>query len=246
MTHKILFVDDEANLLSAMERQFRKQYEVDIALGAEKGLEAVSHNGSYAVIVSDFRMPGLNGVEFLAKVRELAPDSTRMMLTGHADLKTAMEAVNEGHIFRFLTKPCPPEVMGKALESGVSQYRLINAERELLEKTLNGSIKVLTQILSLLNPEAFGRASRISRYVREVALALSPPGMAGGNRGHAFANRLHHAAAGYFGQALQGATAQRRGGKATRDSPPHRRRFAQTHSQAGRGLRNYRLPGKAL
>ena len=175
MPYKILFVDDEANILSAMERQFRKQYEVDIALGGERGLKAIARNGSYAVIVSDFRMPGLNGVEFLAKVRGLAPDSTRMMLTGHADLKTAMEAVNEGHIFRFLTKPCPPEVMGQALASGVSQYRLINAERELLEKTLNGSIKILTQILSLLNPEAFGRASRLARYVREVALALKAP-----------------------------------------------------------------------
>ena len=175
MIPKILFVDDDANILSALQRQFRKQYRVDTAQGGEQGLEVVSHKGPFAVIISDFSMPGMNGVEFLARVRDLAPDSVRMMLTGHADLHTAMEAVNEGHIFRFLTKPCPPEVMGKALESGVNQYRLVHAEKELLEQTLSGSIKVLTQILSLLNPEAFGRASRITRYVREVALALKLP-----------------------------------------------------------------------
>lgn len=175
MTHKILFVDDDANILAALQRQFRKIYQVDTAQGGSQGLGAVSQNGPYAVIVSDFRMPGMDGVEFLSKLQDVAPDSVRMMLTGHADLHTAMEAVNEGHIFRFLTKPCSPEAMGKALELGVKQYRLVNAEKELLEKTLSGSIKVLTQILSLLNPEAFGRASRLSRYVREVALTLKLP-----------------------------------------------------------------------
>ena len=95
-----------------------------------------------------------------------------MLLTGYADVQTAIEAVNEGNIFRFLTKPCPPDVLFKALLAGIEQYRLITAERELLEETLNGSIKVLSEVLSLLNPEAFGRASRVSRYVKEIALQM--------------------------------------------------------------------------
>jgi response regulator RpfG family c-di-GMP phosphodiesterase len=95
-----------------------------------------------------------------------------MMLTGNADLPTAISAVNEGNIFRFLTKPCEQLALIRALSDGVRQYQLITAEREVLEKTLRGSIKVLTEILHLLNPEAFGRASRITRYARKVATAM--------------------------------------------------------------------------
>ncbi|MBM4283724.1 MAG: response regulator [Deltaproteobacteria bacterium] len=175
MSAKILFVDDDAHLLAAMQRQLRRFFEVDAALGPHQGLEAVSSGGPYAVIVSDLRMPGMDGIRFFARVKELSPDSVRIMLTGNADLTAAIEAVNEGHIFRFLTKPCPPEVLTKALEMGLNQHRLVLAERELLEKTLSGGIQVLTQILSLINPEAFGRASRITRYVREVAFVVKAP-----------------------------------------------------------------------
>src|SRR3989304_7745085 len=91
-----------------------------------------------------------------------------MMLTAYADQQTALDAVNEGHIFRFMTKPCPPEVFARALEAGVAQYRLITAEHELLSHTLSGSIKVLTDVLGLVNPAAFGRASRVHRLVRQL------------------------------------------------------------------------------
>lgn len=172
MTEKILFVDDDPNLLASYQRQLRKQFTIETASDGAQGLEAVTQHGPYAVIVSDFRMPGMDGIEFLCRVREKAPDSVRMMLTGCADVKTAVEAVNEGNIFRFLTKPCPPDALFKSLLAGMGQYHLITAERELLEKTLNGSIKVLSEVLSLLNPEAFGRASRVSRVVKEIALEL--------------------------------------------------------------------------
>ena len=95
-----------------------------------------------------------------------------MMLTGNADLHAAVEAVNQGHIFRFLTKPCATEVLVAALDTGIAQYRLVTAERELLEKTLRGIIKVLGEMLALLNPEAFGRASRITRHVKDIALRM--------------------------------------------------------------------------
>jgi response regulator RpfG family c-di-GMP phosphodiesterase len=83
-----------------------------------------------------------------------------------------LEAVNEGHIFRFMTKPCPAEHFAKALEAGLAQYRLIVAERELLSKTLSGSVKMLTDVLSLVSPIAFGRASRIRGLTRQIAQAL--------------------------------------------------------------------------
>ena len=168
MSDKILFVDDDSNLLASFQRQLRNQFTVDISPDGQHGLESITRQGPYAAIVSDFRMPGMDGVQFLSRAREVAPDSVRMLLTGYADVQTAIEAVNEGNIFRLLTKPCPPETLTRALTAGIKQYQLVTAERELLEKTLSGSIKVLSEVLSLLNPEAFGRASRITRYVREI------------------------------------------------------------------------------
>ena len=169
MSDKILFVDDDSNLLASFQRQLRNQFTVDISPDGQQGLESITHQGPYATIVSDFRMPGMDGVQFLSRAREVAPDSVRMLLTGYADVQTAIEAVNEGNIFRLLTKPCPPDTLTKALTAGIKQYQLVTAERELLEKTLSGSIKVLSEVLSLVNPEAFGRAARITRYVRQIA-----------------------------------------------------------------------------
>jgi hypothetical protein len=97
------------------------------------------------------------------------------MLTGDADLSAAMAAVNEGKIFQFLTKPCPSEMLTRTLESALEQHRLITAERELLENTLRGSIGVLSEILGLVNPQAFSRAQRIRRYVQHIVETLNLP-----------------------------------------------------------------------
>lgn len=175
MDEKILAVDDERNILDAIQRQMRKNFHVETALGPEKGLAAVTHRGPYAVVISDLRMPKMDGVQFLARVRGIAPDTVRIMLTGNADLENAIQAVNEGNIFRFLTKPCDPEILEKVIQLGIEQYRLITAERELLQKTLKGSINVLNKVLSLVNPEAFGRSSRIKRYVKQIAEKLKVP-----------------------------------------------------------------------
>ena len=168
MTEKILFVDDDSNLLASYQCQLRGKYTVDTSPDGQQGLDAISSRGPYTVIVSDYRVPGMDGVQFLSRAREITPDSVRVLLTGYADLQTSIEAVNEGNIFRLLTKPCPPEVLIKALIAGIRQYQLVTAERELLEKTLSGSIKVLSEVLSLVNPEAFGRASRIARYSSQI------------------------------------------------------------------------------
>ncbi len=168
MSRKVLLVDDDPNILQGFKRQLRKQFQIETALGGKEGLEAVVKNGPFDVIVSDMQMPGMDGIQFLDAVRKIAPESVRMMLTGNADQKTAMDAVNDGHIFRFLTKPCAPEAFTKALEAGIEQYRLITAEHELLSKTLSGSVSVLTEVLSLVNPTAFGHAARVRRLVRQI------------------------------------------------------------------------------
>jgi len=168
----ILAVDDDPNLLVAIKRQFRGEYNVVTAEGGAEGLRLISKHSPFAVVVSDMRMPEMNGIQFLAQVSKLSPDTTRVMLTGNADLDTAMHAVNEGNIFRFLVKPCHKTTMSWAIDSAVKQYRLVKAERELLEGTLKGSIQVLTDILASVNPVAFSRTSRVQKYVRQIAQHL--------------------------------------------------------------------------
>jgi response regulator RpfG family c-di-GMP phosphodiesterase len=175
MLRRILCVDDDARILQGLERQFRKTFEIQTALGPELGLQAIAQDGPFAVVVSDLRMPGMNGIEFLTRVRQTTPDTVRVMLTGEADLSAAISAVNEGRIFQFLSKPCPPEMLTRTLESALEQYRLVTAERELLESTLRSSIGVMSEILSLVNPPAFGRASRIRRYVQHITEHLNLP-----------------------------------------------------------------------
>ncbi len=175
MVKRILFVDDDPRVLQAFERQFYKQFEIRTAIGPEVGLQVLASDGPFAAVVSDLRMPGMNGIEFLTRVRQNAPDTVRVMLTGDADLSAAMSAVNEGKIFQFLTKPCPSDMLVRTLESALEQHRLITAERELLENTLRGSIGVLSEILGLVNPQAFSRAQRIRRYVQHIVETLNLP-----------------------------------------------------------------------
>jgi len=170
---KILIVDDEKNLLAGLERQLRGTFNIVTAESGQNGLRAIEEKGPFAVIISDMRMPEMNGIQFLVKASELCPDSVRMMLTGNADLETAMHAVNEGNIFRFLTKPCQKETMEWILADGIKQYRLVIAEHDLLENTLKGSVQVLTSILELVNPLAFSRTSRIQNYVSQICRRLN-------------------------------------------------------------------------
>ncbi|MBN2342797.1 MAG: response regulator [Deltaproteobacteria bacterium] len=172
MKDKILLVDDEPNVLSGYKRGLRQRFDVYTAEGGEKGLEAVQSHGPFAVIVADMRMPLMDGVQFLKKVKRIAPDSTRMMLTGNADQETAMQAVNVGAIFRFLTKPCPSNELTAALTLGVRQYKLVTAEKEVLEQTLAGSIKILTDLLSISEPALLAKAEKICDYVKLVCAPL--------------------------------------------------------------------------
>lgn len=175
MSEKILFVDDESAVLQGYVRLFRNEFEIDTSISGKGALIAIETKGPYAVVVSDMQMPEMSGVEVLRKVKEIAPDSIRIILTGHADLNAAIAAVNDGSVFRFLTKPCSKETLGKTLSSALMQYRLVLAERELLEQTLTGSIEVLSEVLSIVNPAAFSRAMRLKRYMKHVVTMLRLP-----------------------------------------------------------------------
>jgi len=131
---KILFVDDEPAALDGYRRVLYHDFALTMAPGGEQGLAEIRVNGPFAVVISDMRMPGMNGAEFLAAVREAAPETVRMLLTGHADLDAAVEAVNKGRIFRFLSKPCKKEVLIQAINEGIAQYRATEAEKQLVKK----------------------------------------------------------------------------------------------------------------
>ena len=173
MPEKILLVDDEPAVLQGYQRLLHAEFQVATAVGGKVGLLLIKSQGPFAVVVSDMRMPEMDGIEFLRRVMAASPDTIRIMLTGDSDQKTAIGAVNEGSIFRFLSKPCNKETLSKTLTDGLAQYRLVCAEKELLEKTLRGTVAVLTEVLSVVSPAAFSRATRVRRYVHHVATRLS-------------------------------------------------------------------------
>jgi response regulator RpfG family c-di-GMP phosphodiesterase len=172
MSKKILFVDDEPNVLQSIKRGMRSEFELDIACGGQEGLASIQSSGPYAVVVSDMRMPGMNGIEFLEQARALAPDTVRIMLTGNADQQTAVDAVNKGDVFRFLNKPCDQKSLAATVTAALRQHQLITAVRDLLENTLRGSIKALTDILALTSPEVFGGATRHKAYMKRLIESL--------------------------------------------------------------------------
>jgi FixJ family two-component response regulator len=134
MADKILFVDDEPSILDGYRRMLHKDFKLDTAVGGEDGLKLIKETGPYAVVVSDMRMPGMSGAEFLAQVRKMAPETVRMLLTGFASIDAAIEAVNEGNIFRFLTKPCEKEVLVHAINLGLELHHSMSAENLLIKK----------------------------------------------------------------------------------------------------------------
>ncbi|MBL8950910.1 MAG: response regulator [Myxococcaceae bacterium] len=171
---RVLCVDDEPNVLEGLLLHLRRKFVVTTATSGAEALTKMRGEAPFAAIVSDMRMPGMTGAEFLKHARSQAPDSVRLLLTGQTDLASAVSAVNDGQIFRFLTKPCAPPVLAAALESAVHQHRLVTAERELLEQTLRGTVKMLADVLALANPLAFGKVTR-ARALVEVMLKEAAP-----------------------------------------------------------------------
>jgi response regulator RpfG family c-di-GMP phosphodiesterase len=172
MSDQVLFIDDDASLLAAMERSLRRKFNLKTATGGEAALALMAKDGPFAVVVADMQMPNMDGVQLLQEVQRRYPDTVRLMLTGNADQDTAAEAVNQGHVFQFLTKPCTVEKLIGVLQQGLRQHRLITAERELLEKTLRGSVKILADILSVVDPLSFGRGEALGDYMRVYANSL--------------------------------------------------------------------------
>jgi CheY-like chemotaxis protein len=175
ISEKILIVDDDINILKSFVRLFSKERSISVATDGKDGLVKATKEGPFALVISDYKMPKMNGLEFLVRIRHYFPDTVRILLTGYANLETAIKAVNDSGIFRLLTKPCPKGMMQKAIKDGIKQYRTVLAEREMLETTVNGAVKVLVEILSLVKPNVFGSASKTARLTNKVVKKLNLP-----------------------------------------------------------------------
>jgi len=166
--NRILLVDDEKNILEAYKRNLSDDFEVETADSGSAALALISTNKPFNVIVSDFKMPRMNGVELLEKVKNLTPDTIQIMLTGQAEIEAIINLINKGKVFRFLTKPCSTDDLISNIKDAVRQYELVSAEKELLGKTLGGSIKVLTDLLALAKPQAFNKTQKIRNLSRLI------------------------------------------------------------------------------
>jgi len=159
MKNKILLVDDDAMVLAGLKRQLRDQFRIETALSGEEALKIIDEKGPFAVVVSDYYMPGMNGIDFLCKVKTVDPDTVRMMLTGSADMSTAIQAVNEGSIFQFHPKPCPADTLGQAIKSGIDKYRQTTDNQTAMKKiktSLEDASRIQQTLMPKTNPQVDG------------------------------------------------------------------------------------------
>ena len=175
MNKKILCVDDEESILRGFQLNLRNKFEIHLASDGQEGLELFEREGGFAVVLSDMRMPRMNGAEMLAAIKKINPEVVTVLLTGYTDFESAMAAVNEGNVFRMLSKPCPPETLNKVLNDAVEQHDLICSKRVLLDQTLRGAVDALAQSLATSQPLFFGRAQRLRRICNALAEQVNMP-----------------------------------------------------------------------
>lgn len=175
MNNKILCVDDEESILRGFQLNLRKDFEVHLASDGVEGLEVFEKEGGFALVLSDMRMPRMNGADMLAEIKKQNHEVSTILLTGHTDFDSAMAAVNDGNVFRMLSKPCPPERLIKVLKDGLEQHDLVKSKRILLDQTLRGAVEALAESLSTAKPLFFGRVQRVRRMANELAKKLSIP-----------------------------------------------------------------------
>ncbi len=137
MAETILFVDDEPAVLEGYQRLLRQEFQIETAGSGEQALEKLAQKGPFAVVVSDMRMPGMDGAQLLAKIMVKFPQVMRIMLTGNSDLPAAMRAVNEGNVYRFLTKPCEKEDLVRTINTALVQYRLASFKEDYYHAAVN-------------------------------------------------------------------------------------------------------------
>ncbi len=198
MTRTLLLVDDEENILRALTRVFRRDgYTLLSATGGAAGLDLLAHN-AVGVVISDQRMPEMTGVEFLSRVKKLYPDTLRIVLSGYTELKSITDAINQGAVYKFLTKPWEDDLLRKHVEDAFTHYELRNENRRLttalqhsntelaaLNDTLEQRVEEQTRALRL-NLHALRVTHDVLEQLPLAVLGIDGSGMI------AIANRMAH------------------------------------------------------
>lgn len=164
----VLCVDDEPRVLRALSLTLGLDFDVEIAESGQDALDLLDKRDGCGVVVSDMRMPGMSGAELLAEVRRRHPGTMRVLLTGHAEVEAAIAAINNGRIFRFLTKPCPDDELQETVREAMELHRLREAERDLLERTVTGVVQALVEVMTLALPHGLSRATGTRDALRRL------------------------------------------------------------------------------
>lgn len=178
--HKLLIIDDEVEITKALTRQFRKQYQVFSATSAEEGF-IILEQENIQVVLSDQRMPGMSGVEFFARIKTKYPDALKLLLTGYSDIEAIISAINDGQVFRYVTKPWIPEELDGIIREAFEKYELITKNRKLMRslheanQTLEEKVKLRTRELEKANSKLSELNMEKNKYIGMVAHDLRNP-----------------------------------------------------------------------
>ncbi|BAL88965.1 hypothetical protein AMIS_37450 [Actinoplanes missouriensis 431] len=173
----VLLVDDEEAVLQTLALQLGPDHTLLTASNGADALRMLAENGPVAAVVSDMRMPNMDGIELLRRVQVEYPDTIRVLHTGHGDIDTAIAAINSGGVYRYLPKPAGTGELRSIVGDAVARHGQAMAERELLDKTLRTSVQALFGCLELASPVAFARAGRIRALVAELCHELQLDGL---------------------------------------------------------------------
>jgi len=180
---RVLFVDDEPAVLDSLRRSVRREFAADVAIDADQALEFLRSGEPYCIVVSDMRMPGMNGAEFLATVRTIFPGLVRVMLTGCDDMEVAVRAVNEGCIFKFLSKPVSSEVLLACLRTCLAYYLDERAQKQEMVATVRAleqlDIATLTAFARAIDANSAwtaGHSERVTALALRIAHTMGLPG----------------------------------------------------------------------
>lgn len=171
LSERVLLVDDEPRVGRSYARALRKVVALEQAESGAEALAFLEETGPVAVVVSDMRMARMDGIDLLQAIARHYPDTTRIMLTGNLDQRSATRAINEGGVFRYLTKPCDAWTFGEAVVAGVRRYQVRRAERELLDFEHDGAQQLARELLKLINPKALARLPQLDVLVRGLCAA---------------------------------------------------------------------------
>ena len=137
---RILCVDDEEHVLSALKRQMRSKFNIATASGAKEGLDILKNQGPFDVVISDFRMPKMDGAEFLKQAKDIDPTATRILLTGVTNMEEVQSAVNDGQVYKVLLKPCSADELRAAMSGAIKQHAQQQSTNDQLDELLKSLV----------------------------------------------------------------------------------------------------------